>query len=379
MLDTLDRWCRQWRVNVNKEKSKIVHFRPKNSNRSRFKFVVGPLSIDYAENYKYLGVTFSEYNDFDLNATVLAESASRALGVFISRYKSNSNMGYGPYTKLFDSCIVPILAYGSEIWGYKSFKKINQVHYRAIRVFLGVHRFAPVPGLEGDMGWLCPLYRQWYCMLSFWNRLIKLSEDRLTRKIFEEDHYLAIHGHNNWCSSIFSILQSLELEGIFYEKALCDLTYCKDKMFSNQEVNWKVAIRDKPKLRFYTMFKEILKTEMYVKLNLSAHERSLLAQIRFGILPIKVETGRFNNIQLDDRKCEMCNANVIEDECHFLFECERYSDIRNDWGEEVINKCPDFLYFEVVDQLKYLFENMARSTAKFVRKCFMLRQSIVFN
>ena len=58
MLDTLNEWCRQWRINVNKGKSRIVHFRPKNSSKSEFNFAVGPLSIEYAQSYKYLGVTF---------------------------------------------------------------------------------------------------------------------------------------------------------------------------------------------------------------------------------------------------------------------------------------------------------------------------------
>ena len=74
----------------------------------------------------------------------------------------------------------------------------------------------------------------------------------------------------------------------------------------------------------------------------------------------------------------MCNIGAIEDECHFLFECERYNDIRNDWEATILNNCPDFMYMEVAEQLKYLFENLARSTAKFVRKCFALRQSIIF-
>ena len=112
---------------------------------------------------------------------------------------------------------------------------------------------------------------------------------------------------------------------------------------------------------------------------MDSHERSLLAQLRFGILPLHVETGSFNVLPLEERICQMCDANVIENECHFLFECELYNDLRYDWEKTVRIRCPDFLYMEVNDQLTYLFENLARPTAKYISRCFSLRKSVMFN
>ena len=66
-------------------------------------------------------------------------------------------------------------------------------------------------------------------------------------------------------------------------------------------------------------------------LNLSSSERSVFAQIRFGILPLHVETGRFVNKKLEERTCEICHSDVIEDECHFLFNCSVYETPRNYW------------------------------------------------
>ena len=43
-----------------------------------------------------------------------------------------------------------------------------------------------------------------------------------------------------------------------------------------------------------------------------------------GILPIRVETSIFNNMAREDRKCEICDSGEDENECHFLFQCERY-------------------------------------------------------
>ncbi len=50
---------------------------------------------------------------------------------------------------------------------------------------------------------------------------------------------------------------------------------------------------NKPKLRTYISFKEQYCTEDYVKLFIVRKERSMLAQIRFGILSLHIETRRF--------------------------------------------------------------------------------------
>ena len=66
-------------------------------------------------------------------------------------------------------------------------ESINSVHNRAIRMFLGVHRFAPISAITGDMGWVPSKIRRFVNMFRFWNRLIKMNDNRLTKKIFQWD------------------------------------------------------------------------------------------------------------------------------------------------------------------------------------------------
>ena len=110
--------------------------------------------------------------DYTENAEILAESASRVLGSVVSRLKRNNFMAYTIYTKLYDSCAVPVADYAAEIWGFKNYTKPNQIQNRAIIIFLGVHRFTPVTGLDGDMAWMSPQYKRWLSMLRLWNRLV---------------------------------------------------------------------------------------------------------------------------------------------------------------------------------------------------------------
>ena len=152
MLNVLLEWSSKWKIYVNQSKSNIVQFRKVNQPRSNHVFKLGALELVYAKEYKYLGVFFNEFLNFNDNADVLAESSGRALGSVLSKLKRNNCMAYSTYSKLFETCVVPIADYASEIWGYKNYSKPNLIQNRAMRIFLGVHRYAPVAGLEGGYG-----------------------------------------------------------------------------------------------------------------------------------------------------------------------------------------------------------------------------------
>ncbi len=42
-------------------------------------------------------------------------------------------------------CVIPILLYGSGVWGLKQFKCCEDIILRACRYFMGIHRLAPIP------------------------------------------------------------------------------------------------------------------------------------------------------------------------------------------------------------------------------------------
>ena len=70
------------------------------------------------------------------------------------------------------------------------------------------------------------------------------------------------------------------------QELVCDLHYCEEKLREIQELEWKETVSRKPKLRFYSLFKQNFGTERYVKLNLDTQQRSLTAQLGLGVLPL---------------------------------------------------------------------------------------------
>ena len=122
---------------------------------------------------------------------MLSKRGGRALGAIIAKYKAQGFMSYSTYTKLFDSCVTPVLDYSSGVWGFSKYNCLEAIQNRAIRIYQGVHKFALTLALQRDMGWMSTENRQCLSVLRFWNRPLKLPDNRLTKRIFIDAFYLA--------------------------------------------------------------------------------------------------------------------------------------------------------------------------------------------
>ena len=59
----------------------------------------------------------------------------------------------------------------------------------------------------------------------------------------------------------------------------------------------------------------------HLNCNMPKYPRSLISQLRLGVLPLRIETEA-------NRLCQVCAENKIENEYHSLFECSEYTEYR---------------------------------------------------
>ena len=137
MLDKLFKWCIENQMEVNINKTKIVHFRKTNSERTNFNFHLGNRHIDVCETYKCLGIILNEYLDYTETANALSESVGRAFSSLIVNLYNKMDLLYSSYTKVYESKLVPIMHYSSSVWGTKCFPKTDTLHSRIIRLYFG--------------------------------------------------------------------------------------------------------------------------------------------------------------------------------------------------------------------------------------------------
>ena len=98
---------------------------------------------------------------------------------------------------------------------------------------------------------------------------------------------------------------------------------------------------------------------------LSRKHRGSLAKFRSGTAPIKVETGRYQNLDLSERICCHCTS-CIEDEEHVLMICPIYDDLRLSFISEALLVNPAFEGYSDMQKLCFLLSDsrLVRSSAK---------------
>lgn len=276
--------------------------------------------------------------------------------------------------------------YCAGVWGYKEYSKCDTIHNRAIRAFLGVHRYASVPAIQGDTGWLTTRTRRKLSMLRLWHRILSMDDDRITKRVFLWDRQ---HTRNNWSSEIKQLLVEVGKPELFEHTDTEDISlkplldHVTQVLTQKHHEQWFRDIHGQPKLRTYVLFKKEYESENYVSLDLNRSLRSYIAQIRCGILPLRVETGRYEQngrLPPEGRLCKLCDANVPETEEHFIFQCTRYDHLRTGLLTHARTLNPDFDQLALPQQWILLLTdtNCIRQTARYISDAFQTRNSQLF-
>ena len=141
----------------------------------------------------------------------------------------------------------------------------------------------------------------------------------------------------NWSFEIKQVMNNICLSDQFESKSVINLSKVDEHLNVYYARKWQEDVQHVPKLRTYRVFKTEFKTEEYVKLNMYKNERSIMCQFRSGVLPLRIETGRFISDALKQRLCRFCNTDAVEDEKHLLFECALYNNLRTTYSANIFN------------------------------------------
>ncbi len=377
MLDQVHRWSQKWKIKFNIKKSNILHVRQPQTACTKFQFKLGMHVMSIVEQYKYLGIVIDEHVNYDVTVQILANAANRALGAVINKFKCINGLGYYTYSKLFHSCVCPIMDYASEVWGVKQFSQMDAIQNKAMRIYLGVHRFAPNAAISGDMCWTSSEYRRKLNIVRFWNRIVNMSDTRLPFIIYKWDSRCK---GNSWSKNLRKILTDLETEDSLTSMLPVSIQYCKDKFHEMQCKTWEESVRQKPKLRTYITYKKAFIVEPYVLSFMNRKKRSYLAQYRSGILPLEVETGRWINKPVEERTCKICKDGSVEDENHVTFYCTAYVKLRQAFYEDISKNIYNIKDISIDEQIStFMLNEYVCKFANYITEIMEHRQTLLYN
>ena len=111
---------------------------------------------------------------------------------------------------------------------------------------------------------------------------------------------------------------------------------------------------------------------------MSKYYRYVLAKLCCGVLPLRVDTCGFSSIALDERICEFCQLNEVEDELHFICKCTMYNDLRQNLYDTVQTQFEEFYRLTDEEKFIYLLRYKQCPTARFCWSAFNIRRQTLF-
>ena len=224
-------------------------------------------------------------------------------------------------------------------------------------------------------------------MIRQYHRILKSSGENMSKKVFLWDKSQNEQGTvNTWYNEVKSIFADNDLSEVFGNGLIFDLKQTvdnlKSKMLQKQQNVLKTECSQKPKLRTFIKFKNFSDTPAYLTKPLSFIQRKFLAKLRLGCLEIRLETGRWARPRLAEeaRICQACEnlEENIENENHFLFECNSYQSERLDWLANV-SKPENFSVLPQAEKFSVILNHPSnvKQTAQYIINIFDIRSKIM--
>ena len=355
-LQIYSEYCQQWKLKKNTEKTKIMTFGKNSKNNT---FTMNGNNIEKVNNFKYLGMVFSKNGRY-INAIKHNIDKARNASFTILKRSKELNLSVSCKLHIFESIIKPILLYGCEIFCHENLNLLDIFYAQLLRRTLVVNKSTPHYMIFGECGCTPPSVDAQKRALVYWLKTAhSISLANTCQNIL-----LECNKKNEYSSTYIRYIKdsfnSLGLSGLFDKNTtLCaglnPINIIKRRISDIFKQTWQQKINNSPKSTFYRLIKTEFKFEKYLD-ELPFNKRIILTQFRLSNHKLPIETGRWSNINKENRLCVLCTSQTLGDEYHYIFECETFIEERRSFIKKYYRKNPNVI------KINQLFNSTNKNT-----------------
>ena len=314
MLDITYDVASKYHIEFGKEKSKVMKIGKKGPEQI---FKLGDMTLEYTENYKYLGEILNKQNNMKDHITNIKGKTEAAYQTIMtitadSRFR---DIEMETIWKLIETCIQPTITHGCETWKLTKTEtnEINKIQENIIRRILMVPQGTPKETLYIESGLLDIDTIRQKARMMMENRLMR-QPNNLAVNIKEEDIKHSWKDQNTVIKQKYNI-NDTDLSGT-KQMANKNITPKIINKFK-EETNDKTKDKSKAQYLLEGIQHEWTpnKRPTYMT-ELTRIQASTIFKARTRMLDVKNNfRGKYNTIQ-----CRLCKANTETQE-HILEEC----------------------------------------------------------
>ena len=399
LLKALQEWCSPFGMRVNARKCEVLVFsnQGKAEERAIFARESGKFAaraadavgagepFEWRKRVRYLGLHYGPDEPF-VEQPELVVAGRKVMMALLGKLRRQALLVPRVALKCFEVQVCSVLSYGAQLWGPDAVVAV--LAGGAGHGFSGCFERAlahPAVQLQREFLWALarvkrcssravfrefkqrPLQYHW-CELAmrWWNKMVK-SKEVIHRAVFLEELRQAHRAQVNpgvcvyagWGDRMFRMLVALDWEPIEYRpgeipparyerlaSTLLPVEELLDRFAARLDDEWEhVSLAEADPRVFEGPRPSVAVCKHKCWMGEAAHLKEYLpasllaALLRFRVCAQELEVNRAAGRPRAERICRMCAAGVVEDEKHFLLECDAYSMLRAAYGINASGMC----------------------------------------
>ena len=383
-IDVIAAFCKKWGLIVNLSKTKVMVFRNGGTLRQNEKWYFNGSRLEVVSMYKYLGVVFTPKLVWSECQKTLAMQAQR--GLFLIRKFSYACDGLPVdlHFELFDSMILPILLYSSEIWGFNVANDVEKVHLQFCKSVLGVPSHTPTLAVLSETGRV-PLYVYYFKRLvKYWLKILQMPGHRYPKACYIMLHTLDQQGRSTWASSVRLLLHKYNFHDVWDQQGVGDVNaFLREFTTRVKQVyidEWEYDISQSSKLSLLkSLASPCTEIESYLtNVRILKKYRSGIAKLRCSVHNLRIEKGRHTGELMAERVCKLCEKTgvyVLDDEFHFMVHCPALAQLRSVYLPAQVVTSPSYKNF--MDLMQSDDENVQLGLASYIYHAIRQRTQLI--
>lgn len=310
--------------------------------------------VEIVWSYKYLGVIFNYNNAFKVALKDRCKLANRAMFSMLRKCRK-AHLPLDIQLELFHKCVLPVLLYGCEVWGFEDVTVLLRFQLRFLKMILGVKKSTPSCMIFGETG-CYPLDLDIKVrILTFWYNLTFGAASVYSAKISRLVLMLSSRQNEvtefkfKWLDYVKSVLNDLGLTFLWFNPIYSVNQFksvVKQRLRDQYLQTWNSDLAGNSICCNYRLFKQDFCFEKYL-VTLPYRLRQAVLKFRLSNHKLPVQQLRAQAIPRDERICIMCDLGEIGDEFHYLFNCStcRIKEARQIYLHKFYQHHPNILKF----------------------------------
>jgi hypothetical protein len=335
--------------------------------------------LEIVNSFNYLGFVFNNGGSCRKGIENLAGKGLKSIFALINLTK-NTSAPIKLTLDLFDTYVASVLSYCSEIWGFSQAETIERVHRKYLKRILNVKMSTNTLALYGETGRYPLIISRKIKIIKYWFKLINSYS---TNTILYATYITLLNdceSRNNWLSNVRQLLQDTGFNDVwmFRDSVISPKQFIAEFKIRLKDIHiseWRHAVGQSSALELFNALKPNYGMSEYIITMDNAKHIQALAKIRLSSHKLMIEQGRHRHIAREDRKCELCSRNEIEDEFHFILICDVYGELRARYIPPYYRRRP--WMFKLVQLLNVRSKTVQHRLSKYILQALKLRDNFI--